>query len=472
MKKTLGIIALLIALLLAGYFATGLITEHTLKSNLKTLNQANGFSVDLVGYHRGFFSSKADVTWHMQMPQQSTQDDTGHAVVVPPKVYSFDMPLVIYHGPILFESKQIRFGLGAAHGELALPDAFSKEFEENFSAPSTRPTLKLKLFVNYLNKMRLEFELPAFQLISKQHQDHFEWLGMHSDLHFSPESTRFTGAFHLEGLRLVGEKFRVILNQLKSTCDIHKAKNALFLGNADLYLPVLQVSHQQQVEFDLKALELSSKSALRGKLFDSSFHAGFTSLLSNRKTYGPGELDVAVKNLNADVLATLNKNINQLQHASTTGGQTQQLLLSLLPELPKLFTEGAIFEITTLKLGLPEGPLDGTMHIAFPKLDASPMQIISKVAGEGRLSMPIAALKGLFIRSIKQELMLTHDETSSVTLAALDQQAVQHADQKLAHLIQVGALQTKGADYVIELKLSSGRLLVNGHPFYSGMLSF
>ena len=59
-----------------------------------------------------------------------------------------------------------------------------------------------------------------------------------------------------------------------------------------------------------------------------------------------------------------------------------------------------------------------------------------------------------------------------VTIAELDQQAVHHADQKLADLIRVGALQAKGADYVLELKLASGRLLVNGHPFHSGMLSF
>ncbi|MDF1646445.1 MAG: YdgA family protein [Legionellaceae bacterium] len=509
MKKLLGITVLLIVVLLGAYFSTGLITERTLKKNLKTLNQANGLAVDLVGYHRGLFKSTADVTWRMQLPEKVVKNDDGHSLVVPPKTYTFDMPLTVYHGPILIKNNRVRFGLGAARGELSLPDAYASEFSDMFSEQSTKPILGINLFVTYLNKTHLEVDLPAFQLLTKQGKNQFEWLGMNSDLRFSPEGSRLQGHFALDGLRLVGQKFRVILNKVSSAYDVHKAKNGLFLGEASLNLPVLQVADKQQTEFALKQLELNSKSILKEDLFDSSFSAAFATLVSRDKTYGPAKFEVAIKKLDANVLAELNQRINQLQQADTMGGQTQQLLLSLLPDLPKLLGKGAIFEVSTLKMGLPEGAIDGSIQIVFPLQSEkmSPLQVLPKISGEGHLNVPAPFLKSLLVRSFKQQLIRAHEETSTkkqdnqqgpdkkplspsilnaetkdadeqnntaapVTLAEIDQQAVHHADQKLADLMQMGALQAKGADYVLELKLSSGRLLVNGHPFHSGMLSF
>ncbi|MDF1677841.1 MAG: YdgA family protein [Legionellaceae bacterium] len=504
MKKTLGIAVLLVVVVLGGYFSTGLITERTLKKNLKILNQTNGFSVELMAYHRGLFKSTADITWQMQVPEKVVKEANGQSLVVPPKFYSFDMPLIIYHGPVMLENGHVRFGLGAAEGQFSLPEKYAEEFSERFSSKSTKPKLSIKLFVSYFNKTHLEVDLPAFQLLTKNDKSQFEWLGMDSDLSFSPESTRIQGHFNLEGLRVIGEKFRVILNKVKSEYDVHKAKNGLLLGKASLSLPVFQVADKTRTELEVKQLELNSKSTLENDLYGSSFHASFASMVSRDDTYGPAELDVAIKKLDAEVLADLNRRANQLQQSGTMGGQAQQLLLSILPDSPKLISKGAVFEISTLKLGLPEGgAIDGAMEIAFPESVDSPLQILPNIKGTGHLNIPATFLKSVLVRSSKRELLRQHEEDSAektsqaateksltptvlnaksgateeqkaspVTLAELNQQAVQHADQKLTDLIQMGALQAKGADYVVELKLSSGRLLVNGHPFHSGMLSF
>jgi uncharacterized protein YdgA (DUF945 family) len=502
MKKIIIIVLVFVVVVLGGYFSTGLITERTLRKNLHTLNQANGFSVDLVGYHRGLFKSTADLTWRMEMPEKIMKKDDGRALVAPPKQYTFDMPLVVYHGPVVFGGGHIRFGLGAAHGQLSLPASYLSEFSNVFTTESTQPQLTIKLFVTYLNKTQFEAEVPAFQLVTKKENSQFEWLGMNSDLRFSPENTRLKGHLILDGLRLTREKFRVVLNKLNSEYNIYKANNGLFLGEAHLNLPVLQVTDKKQTAFELKQLDINSKSTLQNDLFGSSFHVVFENLVSRDKNYGPGELDVAINSLNATVLVELNQHINQLHQANTMGGEAQQILLSLLPNLPKLLEKGAVFEVSTLKLALPEGEIDGAIRLAFPQSEGEgPMQVLPKIEGEGHLKMPASFLKTVLIRSFKQQLLRAHEEHSSsssskhkslapsllnaepqvagekntaatVTLAELNQQALHQADQKLADLIQVGALQAKGADYVLELKLSSGHLLVNGHPFHSGMLSF
>lgn len=477
MKKIIGISILLVGLILGGYFSTGLITERTLKQNLKALNQANGLAVDLVDYHRGLFRSTAHLTWQLQKPEKIVKQPDGHSLVIPPKAYVFDMPITIYHGPVMLGHSQVRFGLGAARGELVLPEAYLADFSDIFSNQSTKPTLSINLFVTYLNKTHIEIGLPAFELITKNNQNRFQWLGMETDLRFSPESTHVQGHFTLNGLRLVGNKYQVILKKVNSVYDVHKATNGLFLGKASLDLPELQVRLHQQPEFGLKKLSVHSLSEMHENLFDSSFSLGFDALSSREENYGPGKLDVAIKRLDANVLATVNQHISQLQQTDSIGGQAQQILLSLLPDLPKLLSKGAIFEISTLHVGLPHGNLHGAMRIAFPQLDTdAPMQMLSKIEGDAKLKLPMDFLKTLMVHSLRQQLMNAHYKTSAavetVTLADLDQQAVQQTDQRLKHLIELGILQTKEADYAIELKLAAGRLLVNGRPFHSGMLSF
>lgn len=487
MKRILSllvILVILVVIVLGGYFSTGLVTEHTLKKNLSTLNQANLLSVNLAQYHRGFFKSEAELTWHMQTPERITQQDDGRSVVVPSKSYVFDMPLTIYHGPVIVAPKQVRFGLGMAHGELSLPDAYEKEFSEVFAPSSIRPNLVVDAFVTYFNKTQLEMKLPAFKLVSKADQSQIEWFGMNSSFVFFPESARFQGDITLDGLRVLGEKLQLVLERITSTYDIHKADNGLYLGSASFHLPVLQLANKNGPELRLKQVDVSSITDVQDERFASSIDIGFERLNIHDKTYGPAEISMSAKNLDADVLANLNNRATQLQQAGVNRAQAQQALLSLLPDVPKLLSKGAVFEMTKLSIKLPEGLIKGAVRVAFPlaKKDA-PLQLLPDVEGEGQLNMPALFIKSLLANSYKQKLLtapahaestLTQDPADETEVATvnLDQQATYQADQKLADLIQAGALQAKGSDYVLELKLSAGRLLVNGHPFHSGMLNF
>ena len=483
MKRIISILVILVVIVLGGYFSTGLVTEHTLKKNLSTLNQANLLSVDLAKYHRGFFKSEAELTWRMQTPERITQQDDGRSLVVPPKSYMFDMPVTIYHGPVILASKHVRFGLGMAHGELSLPEAYAKEFSEVFTSNSTRPNLIIDAFVTYFNKTQLEARLPAFKLFSKEDQSQIEWLGMNSLFVFSPDAARFQGDIALDGLRLIGEKLQLMLEQITSSYDIHKSASGLYLGEASFHLPMFQLTDKSNTELKLKQIDVTSNTDVTDDLFASSLDVAFERLNMHDKTYGPAEINMSAKNLDANVLANLNSRATQLQQAGINRAQAQQAMLSLLPDVPKLLSKGAVFEISKLSIKLPEGLMNGSLRVAFPesKTDA-PLQLLPKVEGEGQLNIPALFIKSLLASSYKQKLLtapVVHTEPAVTDEAAetqvatvnLDQQATHQADQKLADLIRAGALQAKGSDYVLELKLSAGRLLVNGHPFHSGMLN-
>jgi len=483
MKRIISILVILVVIVLGGYFSTGLVTEHTLKKNLKTLNQANFLSIDLATYNRGFFKSNAELTWIIQTPERITQQDDGRSLVVPPKLYTFDMPLTIYHGPVIFQAKGVKFGLGMAHGELSLAEKPDKKFSKLFTSNSTKPNLMIDAFVTYFNKTQLEAKLPAFKLISKENQNQLEWLGMNSSFVFSSESTRYQGDIALDGLRLMGEKVQLILEKITSLYDIHKAKNGLYLGDASVHLPLFQFTDKDKKEFKVEQVDVTSNTDVKDELFSSSLYVAFKRLSKGDKTYGPAEIMMSAKNLDANVLANLNASATQLQKAGVNRSQAQQALLSLLPDVPNLLSKGAVFEISKLSIKLPEGLMNGSLRVAFPKTKTgTPLRLLPKVEGDGQLNMPASFIKSLFVTSYKQTLLTApaHAEpavtdeagNTQVETVNLDQQATHQADQKLADLIRAGALQAKGSDYVLELKFSSGRLLVNGHPFQSEMLNF
>jgi len=485
MKRIVGVLVLLVVIVLGGYFITGLVTENTLKKNVGTFNQANLLSVELTEYHRGLLKSDATLTWQIQTPEKIIHQEDGRSLVVPPKSYIFDMPFTIYHGPMMFDHGHLRFGLGLARGELELPEAYLNEFHETFSSESTPPRLMLHAFISYLNKTQLEVALPAFKVFSKDDQtNHVEWRGMNSSFVFSPARADMQGDITIDGLHVMGKQLQLVLEHLTSSYDMHQAKNGLYLGKAQVHFPMLQLIDKDNAKLNIKKVEVTSNSEVDHDLFASQVHVSFETFMMHEKTYGPAELDLSVHHLNAEVLAHLNDRAQQLQQAGLNRAEAQQALLSLLPDVPTLLSKGAVFEIKTLKIKLPDGLMDASLRIAFPETEAdAPLQILPRVEGAGQLKMPAAFVKSLFVRSYKQKLMMassinadspvTEEPDEAPTAPVnLDQQAIHQANQTLAGLIQAGAFEAKERDYVLDLKLSAGRLLVNGHPFNSGMLNF
>lgn len=404
MKRIVGMLVLLVVIVFASYFITGLVTEHTLKKNLGTFNQASLLSVELTEYHRGLLRSEAQLTWCMKTPEKIIQQEDGRSIIVPPKRYVFDMPLTIWHGPIILQNGHVRLGLGMANGELVLPKAYLKEFYEHFTSNTTQPRLMLHAFVTYANKTKLELELPAFKLITKasgntSHIKHVEWLGMQSSVVFSPERTRMQGEITADGLRMAGEQLQLMFEKLTSSYDIYQDKQGLYLGEATLHIPVLNFTNQDVATLELKQVDFSSASDVSDNRFASSMHAAFESLIIDQKTYGPAALDMSTQNLDAEVLANLNGRAYQLQHAGLSRAEAQQAFLSLLPDVPSLLSQGAIFEISQFKFGLPDGMIDGSLRLAFPETKAEAvLQLLPSIEGLAQLKMPAVYVKSLFVK--------------------------------------------------------------------------
>ncbi len=521
MKKIIGLVVIIAVLVLGGYYGTGLVTESTIEKNVEIINQSNGLLVDITHYNRGWYSSTAVLNWRLHVPERLSKDQNGQSTTVPAQDYSVQMPLTIYHGPIIFSDSGVKFGLGYARSDVTVPEMYVKKFSNLFTGDSTKPLINLSLFVNYLNNSQLHMGLPGFKLILKQGGEQFEWYGMDSHINVTSNLRNIDGGVVVEGARLTRDKIDATLGKVFSNYDLHQTAEGLYLGQASLSVPSFSVAENQQKILDLVQFDISSSSDVDSGLFNTYFKTSLKQITVHGRTYGPAVLEISLKNLDAQVLTDINDQANKMQQG--TDAERQQAMLSILPALPKLFGKGAQFEVSKLSFVVPEGEIVGDLLVSLPKGDTgNPFQLLQKVQGHGQLKMPAAIVKGIMTASVKQQLLSkptlqqemvqqmqkndqsqdqaqiqaqvaqakaeapvqtgadgqsntaaqSSEQNKPLTAADVEQQASAQADQKLSAMVQGGLLSLQGSEYVIEVNLQQGQLTVNDKPFNPAMLQF
>lgn len=404
MKKLIGLVVILAVLILGSYYGMGLVTERTIEKNIDVINQSNGLFVDIEQYDRGWYTSTALLNWRLHIPERQTKDAAGQVTTIPAQDYKVEMPLTVYHGPLIFADNGVKFGLGYAHSKVAMPQMYAEKFSNLFTDESTKPTLDLSLYVNYLNNSRFHVGLPTFKLISKQGGDQFVWYGMDSHVSVSSNMKNIDGGVTIDGASLTKNKMNAVLGKVVSNYDLHQTDAGLYLGTASISLPSFVVTENEQKIVNLEQVDIQSSSEIESGLFNTYFKASLNKLTAHGKTYGPALLEMSIKNLDAQVLAEINAAANKIQQGSDT--ERQQALVTMLPQLPKLFSKGAQFEISKLSFIVPEGAIKGQLLVSLPQGDAgNPFQLLQKVQGHGTLAVPGPVLKGLIQASVRQKLL-------------------------------------------------------------------
>lgn len=494
MKKFVGLVVVLAALVLGGYYAMGVATEHTLRKNLAVVSsQSNGLAVDIAEYNRGWFTSSTILNWKLHLPERVTKTADGQSQTLPAQDFQLKMPVTIFHGPVIFADDGVHFGLGYGRTVLTLPPEYSDKFKQKFSADSTQPQLDLSLFVNYFNNSQVDMSVPEFKVTAKEGA-HFEWLGLDSKTNVSSSGDKIDGTFDINGVQASKDDMTVVIGQVDADFNLHKTESDNYIGDAGISLPSVVVKNKDQNLFEISAFKANSSSDVQNGLFSSHFQTSIDKVVANGKTYGPGNLEMAIRNLDASVWEQINDLINKMQQG--TDAEKQQALLALLPELPKLFSKGAEFEIADLSFAMPEGAVEGNLALSLPPGEFSnPFEMVQKIKGNGKVKVPAAVLKQVLEASNSQRLAnqaaqqatpavqpVADGDAATATQPAtvpapvvtpdIAQQASAQTTQQMANLLQSGLFVQQGSDYAIELSFEQGKLSVNGKPFTPTMLKF
>lgn len=482
MKKLTGLAIILAVLILGGYYGMGVLTEKTIKQNIAVINQSNGLFAEIEQYRRGWFKSDAKVKWRLHVPERVVKDANGQSQTVAAQDYQMEMPIIIHHGPFIYSNKRLRFGMGYAQSDIDLPQKYTEQFDSMFSKDSVKPQLDLSIFVNYFNQSTIGLSLPKFKLVAKDGTGSFEWMGMDSTTSMSSKLDRVEGDIEVAGINFSAGGNNIVLGKVSSEYDLHKTPNGLYLGDATFSLPSFEVTSKDQKMFEIKEFELSSNSDIEESLFSTHFNVSLKSVLANGQNYGPAELELSLRNLDADVLARINDQATAMQNG--TDAERRQAMLGMLPELPKLFGKGAEFEISKLDMTLPQGKIEGHILVSLPKGEnANPLELIQKIQGNASLKVPMVLVKTLLKQSLMQQIAnqpamqkalveQLQGAQAGQSPATTEQLATMQTDKQIAAVEQSGLIKVEGTDYVTEINLEQGKFTVNGKPFDPSMLKF
>ncbi|KTD64668.1 YdgA family protein [Legionella spiritensis] len=482
MKKITGLVVILAVLVLGGYYGMGVITERTVKNNLDVVNKTNGLFADVVEYDRGWFKSQASLDWRLHVPEHMAKTPDGQNKMEPAQNYQMQMPLTIYHGPFIFADNGLKFGLGYAQTNFDLPAKYSEQFNALFTAESTKPTLDVSLLVNYFNTSKITMSVPQFKLIAKQ-GGQFDWMGMDSHVNVSSSMNEISGNFTIDGMRFAKDQQTADIGSISSNYNMHRTDKGLYLGDASISLPSIMIKKQDQVLFELQDFNAQTDSDISGGLLNSNFKSSIDKIVVNGKTYGPGMFAMSIRNLDADALVRINELASKAQQG--TDIEKQQAMLAIMPELPKLLSRGAVFEVSDMNFNMPEGTIEGNVKISLPESNVSnPFEMMQKIQGNGKLKVPAPVLKQIIAESVKQKVMKTamqqamqaSSDPSNAQPVTLDQnlasQVAEQTDKQINAMVQSGVLVENGKDYVVEITLNQGKLTVNGQAFNPAMLKF
>lgn len=403
MKKIIGLVVILAVLVLGSYYGMGLLTERTFKRNVDIINQSNGLFVDVEHYNRGWFSSSALVNLSLRFPSHVVKNADGQTAVIPAKEYKVKIPFMVFHGPVMFSHRGVKFGLGYADTQVLLPTKYVSEFNTMYTTASIQPKLNLSLLVNYLDNSFINMDIPAFKLISKNDGSIFDWSGLNTQMNLSRGLHKIKGNVGLDGLQMIKDKVKATFGKMVADYNLHQANGGIYLGEAAFSLPQLVVENGNQKMFALEQWDMHTSSDIQQNLFSSSFTTSFKKLMLHDKQYGPGMLEISVKNLDAPTLAQINQLSNSMQQSSVEA--RQQTVMGLLPLLPKLLSKGPAIEISKLSLVMPEGVVNGNLLISLPAGEvANPFQMIQKLQGHSTLTVPSKVVREIMLISMRQKL--------------------------------------------------------------------
>lgn len=149
--------------------------------------------------------------------------------------------------------------------------------------------------------------VPAFKLFAKEGNSIFEWRGLSTTTNLSPHMDKVGGNITLEGLTFKKDQINSKVSTVTSEYNLHRTDKGLFLGDASLSFPSFVVMDGDQKLFELGQFDIHSDSDIDNNLFNSHFKASVDKIIANNKTYGPGNLELSIRNLDADALARLNE---------------------------------------------------------------------------------------------------------------------------------------------------------------------
>lgn len=465
MKKWIGFPVSLVVLVLITYDLMGLMVQSTLNKVINKIPQNSIINLQIDQFQHGWFSSKALWVFKMHIPAQTIMDKNGVPQTEPPLDFEMTLPITIKHGPVFFTNDGIRFGIGAI---------------------TTQPETHYGAFINYLNQIIIKYNLPSFGMrvkeVSNNEEFQFNWMGLSALLSLSSNIDNLDSYLKLYGIDGSGNNSVFKIGTITYSFNSKRIQEWLWIGQSHFNISSISVTSNNQNILDLNEFDFILNSDIKNETLNFDCKLSLQKLLANNQNYSPAMLKLSLKNLDPEVMATLNKQtFSMLQNSDS-----HLVALGLATELPKLLSKGPVLELSEMTINLPEGKIVGNFKISLPKTEINDLsKAMQQAQGQGYFKAPITIVKELMTSSIKSNISSNqqtkqtsqNQDTSAQSPAnptsitsGLDEEAKNQTNQILKNMVEKGFLKITDKDYILQFKLENQQFIVNGKLFTPDML--
>lgn len=213
--------------------------------------------------------------------------------------------------------------------------------------------------------------VPARRLESKLSSDEgggwlAHWKGLHGNVVYTTDFDHFAASFRSAGIEGSSATSSFALRDLLWTADLTRDESGLLVGDVGTSLGSFRLSSREEggPGFELAQWQMNQSNAVRAGSFGGTLRASIQTIRIDDRAYGPGSVELQLKNLDARSLARLQHQgvsgqappDSQGVTQTAAGGEPTSLLFDLVSRSPHL-------ELRTLRLATPSGDLEAQVSI-------------------------------------------------------------------------------------------------------------
>lgn len=451
MKKILlVVIILIVAALGAAPYWFGMQAEKNYNAWVDRIKTKGDVDVISSQFHRGWIKSTAETTIELKrLPFPITL--THH----------------ISHGP--YPLSDLTDGNFNIMPELASIDtvAVAKTPDR-----STLPPAQIHTVIAMDGSGTAQVDVPAFK-VHTDNQVAVESKGITGSVKFQPGFVRSNGKINIPSLHLNGQNGDVKISALGIAYDVYEGMAGISLGDFAVNVGDAAFTRANEPPVTLHGIRLTTTSRERAGALNNTLKVRLDQLILNGTKNGPGELEIHIRNIDAQTIAKLQQlaRAAQPKKGSPPAALPVGAIMGLVMELAKHKPE---VEITKLTFTTADGELHGKGKLVVdgtkPGIGNNPLMLLGAINADAELAIPESMVRTALALQVKNELAglqaagkvqsLTADQTQEIVAKAVDARLAQWATQN--HFDKIGDHYRLVAEY------RDGQLRVNGAPLAMG----
>lgn len=463
MKRALtviGIVVLLLGLALAAApYWLGMQTESAFNGAIKGLATRSGMPSKNSSFSRGWLSSEAKNEF--ELPSTSVVISATHQ---------------IEHGPLPLSqilSGEVAPALALIKTTLRL--GASAEAPANLSKTLNKlPPIQLTTTLDLSGNGSTELLVNAAN--RKQGETTISWQAGKGEMQFDREWKKMKVDFNFPSFSISSNRGKLKITNIQLTSDIYEGTAGYMFGKSGF--SIARISLKPFV--DAQKINVSAIMQPKGKFVKMNIGYSVQSLQIAKDKYGPGKLNLVIRNLDAKTLKQFENDMNKISGRSMPQEQKQMMIAGKFMEYAgKLTRDNPEIEITKLNFVAPGGELQGkakfVIHGKEQDLSANPMLILTAIKGSAELTMPESLAKAVVmpqiqrdISNLRKEGKLSKTEATKLTPEALNQIAEEAYPGYLKESGFGRWFVRRDNGYQFSMSVNRGQIVVNGVPLKPG----